>query len=919
MLDGDSHTLVKTKLQIPQVSSELVPRPRLYEQLDEGLSTNGSNNQDKRFNKRLTLVVAPAGYGKTTLVASWLKRTECHHAWISLDEIDNNLSVLIRTIVEAIRTLFPGSCASTVQLLEEAQIAPPNYMAAVLINDIDSLQDPVILVLDDYHLIHNEAAHSLISKLIEKQPQNLHLAIASRTDPLLPLPRLRASGEVTEIRSSELRFTDAETETFLGQRMGLALDREAIAALNMQAEGWIVGLRLAVLSIRGQKDLFVLLNKLKGQSITFVNEYLVAEVLEQQPEAIRAFMLQTAILDQLSGSLCEAVTGMDDPQWNGQAYLEWMVSANLFVIPLDERGEWFRYHHLFQDLLANELRASYPAEEINVLHGRASRWFADQGYIEEGIQHAMAGDDADAAVTLVEQQSQNLLNSQDRSTLKRWLDGLPQDAVWQRPVLLIANAWLLFREWRLTALEEVLDVAESLLDSTSSPAISNSLAAHISSLRSFTAYMLWKDYEGALTLATSALEQLPKSEHGPLGIAAVIEAFSRQALGDSESAIRSLEAIVRSQSHSGPSKIQAFIGLVAIHQSTGQLQQLFQTVDQFLFLAKRRNHPNAFAPANKFAGWLNYEWNNLHEAAGRFETAIAYRYQGNFLAYFDAAIGLAKVQLAQGQMDKAISTIDDLRAEALRLNSTDVLGPVEAFQAYLWFLQDDVPSALRWARSINPDELHESILLSEMASLIQARILIWGGTDAEVTATINFLTTKLAWAQAHQFTYWAIQTQIHLALAYQRQDDRDQALTLLEQANLSAQSGGLIRSFVDMGQPVGELIAALSSRLPVESQSYLNQLMASFKTDETPQPSTPGFQSPAPTPQSPDAESITRREVEVLRLMQAGKTDQEIADGLIIALSTARRHASNIYRKLEVNNRRQAVRKAEQLGLLSPA
>ena len=793
------------------------------------------------------------------------------------------------------------------------------HIAAVLVNDIDSLQELFLLVLDDYHLIHSATVQSLITRLIELQPPNLHLAIISRADPLLPLHRLRAYGELTEIRRADLRFTDDEAETFLVQRLSLAIDREAIAALNRRTEGWIVGLWLAVLSIRGQKDLYDLLDRFKGKPTAFVNEYLLAEVLDQQPETMKAYMLQTAILKRLSGSLCEAVTGIDAPQWSGQAYLEWIVSANLFVIPLDNEREWFRYHHLFQSFLVNRLRASYSTGEINVLHRRASRWFAEQGDVEQAIQHAIAGDDVDAAVTLVEQQSQNLLNSQDRSTLQRWLDSLPQDVVQRRPILLIAKAWLLLREWRLTALESVLDVAESLFDSAPLPAKSDPLAAQITALRSSTACMLWNDFQRALPLAAAAQEQLPPTERGALGVTEIVKALSQQALGRGELSIRALEAIVHSPSQAGPSKIQAFIGLAALQQLTGQLQPLSQTMQQFQALARQRNHPNALAAANNYSGWLSYEWNDLQEAAGHFEAAIAHRYQANFAAYFDAAVGMSRVQLAYGHIDQAQSIIGKLHAEALHLNSTDLLSPIQAFQAYLWTLQGDVPAALRWARSVNPRELYECVVLSELASLLHARIFIWHGTDAEVTTTINFLKTKLAHAQTYQFTRWTIQTEIYLALAYQRQADSAQASSIVRQAFDKARSGGFIQSFVEFGQPMEQLLTALSGRLPLDGDSYLNQLLTSFEVDNTPQPPLLGHQSQFMTPafQSPLIESITRRELEVLRLMQLGQTDQEIADGLIIALSTARRHASNIYRKLEVHNRRQAVHKAEQLGLLS--
>ena len=343
------------------------------------------------------------------------------------------------------------------------------------------------------------------------------------------------------------------------------------------------------------------------------------------------------------------------------------------------------------------------------------------------------------------------------------------------PTLLIAKAWLLFREWRLTALEEILDTIEVQLAAEPSSEKSRSLEGQVAALRSVTAYSFWEDYSRCLSLADQALQLLPVAEHGARGIAAAFQAFALQALGNQATAVRTLKAIIQSQTQSGPSKIQAFIGLSAIHHMAGDLSAFSRITDQSLALASRRNHPNAIAVANKFAGWLNYEWNDLDEAATRFSTVLAFRYQSNFFGYFDAVLGLARLYLAKGLAEEGQVAIAELRQAILHLNNTDLLGPLEAFQAYLWALQDDKASALRWARSVDPGDLYESILLSEVASLTHARILIWGGTDAEVQTVTDFLRAKLTQARTHHFILREIQTQIHLALAYQRVGDIDQA------------------------------------------------------------------------------------------------------------------------------------------------
>lgn len=403
MTNGDSYTLMQTKLQIPQIRGELVPRPRLLDTLNEGIEAHDHPDEIQVFNRKVTLVAAPAGYGRTTLIASWLMETSRPATWISLDDTDDSLSVFVQYIVAAVRRLHPDSCASSAQFAREVGASWSDKVAAELVNDIVHISDPFILALDDFHLIHDEAVFNLVSRLIEHQPPNLHIVISTRTDPLLPLHRLRASGEITEMRTHDLRFQDDEAETFLRRSLGLSIDRQAIAALNQRTEGWVVGLRLASSSIRGQKDLLALLDLFEDQPNTYVNEYLVSEVLAQQPEAIRAFMLQTSILTRLCGSLCEAVAGIEDPEFIGQDYLEWLDASNLFVISLDEGRDWFRYHHMFQGLLLSKLRAEYSVGAIQDLHCRASQWYSDQGFVEEALRHALAGNDVDRAIVLVEE------------------------------------------------------------------------------------------------------------------------------------------------------------------------------------------------------------------------------------------------------------------------------------------------------------------------------------------------------------------------------------------------------------------------------------------------------------------------------------------------------------------------------------
>jgi len=419
--DTKTSTLIRTKLNIPRTSGELVERPRLLDQLNQ------------RLNRKVTLISAPAGFGKTTLAVTWLKQNDerndefdkasIYHskvAWLSLDENDSDLGLFVGYVVAAIQTIFSDACLETNNLLQASPLPPVDYIATTLINEIVALSNnsssPLnkagfVLVLDDYHRLGIQSAvHKLMSKLIEYQPQSMHLILISRQDPvLLPLAQLRARREMVAIRQVDLRFNLAETGTFLRQVLGISLPDDTIAILDKWVEGWVTGLQLASLSMHDLKDPAAFVQNLKGTD-RYMMEYLVDEVLSHQSKALQSFLLKTSILDRFCGPLCEAVTKINGPECDGQAHLEWLEQANVFLIPLDNQRQWYRYHHLFQDLLADKLKAEVSTAKIKELHRRASHWFAGQGYVGEAIHHALAANNIELAVNVVEANSQNLLN-----------------------------------------------------------------------------------------------------------------------------------------------------------------------------------------------------------------------------------------------------------------------------------------------------------------------------------------------------------------------------------------------------------------------------------------------------------------------------------------------------------------------------
>ncbi len=886
----DKTILIHTKLMPPRVNNTLIDRPRLWEKLDLGLQ------------RKLSLVSAPAGYGKTMLVSAWLPDVSRPAAWISLDENDNDLMLFLRYVVSAIRSLFPAACADTLQLIQAGQSLPPGYLAAHLINDIAGIPDNFILVFDDYHLILDDAVNNLIAELIEKQPPNLLLVITTRKDPRLPLARLRAANEMTEIRQRDLRFQTEETETFLQQTFDLSIEPELAVILNKHTEGWAVGLNLVALSLQDSKDLDTLLHQYQGDTNHFVSDYLISEVLTQQPAQIRTFLLESSILDRMCQPLCQVIMQLapDD-----QTSLEMVKEANLFLIALDNRGEWYRYHHLIRTFLQRKLYEEYKESEISALRDRASHWFADQGFIDEAIHHALKANDEEAAVNILEINSQNLLNSLDRHTLDRWLSRLPEETIWRRPRLILAKAWLLFREYRMTALDATLDIADTALETEKTDKDRQSLQGQVATLRAFTATFQHHDYLRAYDLAEKALQWLPDFERGARGAAMMSWAHAQLALGNGSKVVRRLQAIIQHPTQTGPSKLQTFIALTFLRNKTGDLQQMSKVLAQFQVLATQTKNPNAIVALNMQAGRLHYEWNNLEQATNHFLVTHDYRYRANFIAAFDGALGLARIYVAQKAWDKAQTVIDDLRADTLRLENSDLLGPLEAFQARLWLAKNQPSLALGWARSVDLDHVVDSAFISEVASLTYGRILISAGTMAEKLNLCDFLQAKLAQAENEHFTLRVIQTHIHLALVQQKLAEPEEALASLKRAISLAEPGGFIRTFIDVGNDLRPLLEILHAQ--DIAPHYLPHILAAF----------PEIEPSSMRPSLATATLLTRRETEILQLMQNGRSNQEIADALVISIHTVKRHATNIYNKLEVNGRQTAIFRAIELNIFS--
>jgi LuxR family maltose regulon positive regulatory protein len=911
---SQSHPLIRTKIGRPRLTSDLVSRQHLVEYLNRGLD------------RKLTLISAPAGFGKTTLVLSWLEACQKPSVWFSLDKNDNDLAVFLAYFAAAVRTRYPLACENTNGLLEANQLPPLEYIAASLVNDIIDIDERFIIAFDDYHHIQNEDIQGLMTRLIKAQPEKLHIVMTSRADPPLPLAWLRANHMMTEVRASDLRFSEHEAQLFLQGAVENNIDPVVAANLCQSTEGWIVGLRLAALSLQKGSNPEILLDRFRGDTSDFVTNYLVSEVLNQQSVDVREFLLQTSILNRFNADLSNAVCyrasrDVDNEQESERLELSdsqvinEVNNANLFLIPLDETHSWYRYHHLFQNMLRNKLSSEYSLNHIEMLHCRASKWFAEHGYLGEAIDHALSGNDIDFAIKLVEDQSQNLLNPIDRVILEHWLSLLPEEIVWRRPRLLISRAWMLFRQWNITALSSVLGRTESLLvEDTCTSEEKKVIRGHVNTLRCATEYLINSNYQLVLELSEKTLLQLPITARGARSVAHMFRTLSLQALGQREIAIKQVEQIIADPSPQSPAKSQAYITLALLHLSAGDLSKMKRLTNKMFSFAANNEEVNALPGAHYTSGFLSYEWNDLSSAEVHFQAGFDLRYRANFMASVSSYLGLIRIYQLKNRLDESQELINMLRSDAARIMNTDLFALVEAAQAVQDMLQGDQSAALRWARSPFDDGLNDKIFIFQLPILAQARILIELGTAADNQRLQQHLQELLQEMETNRFTNRVIQILAHLALLNQRLGNAPLAIELLQRAVLLAQPGGFVRSFADAGTSIVPLLVQLYERNV--ATDYISKLLSAFDIVGDADIPELSNRKTSYINEIEVFEPLTHRENDILRLMGRGLTNQEIANQLVISPHTVRAHATKIYAKLGVNSRTRAVHKARQLRIL---
>lgn len=896
-----SETLLKTKLHIPQMRSAIVTRSRLVDKLIKGL------------NGKLTLVSAPAGSGKTTLVASWLQHSEAAGAWLSLDGRDNDLIRFWTYVIAALHSALPEEDIGEAARATLLATATPSIETAitVLINELAVLSTSIILVLDDYHLINQQALHQSLTFFLDNMPDSLHLVIASREDPPLPLARMRVRGQLNEVTAMDLRFTEGEAAAFLNDVMGLGVSPKEVAALETRTEGWIAALQVAALSLQGHTDPVKFIEQFQGDH-RYLLDYLAEEVLEQQPPAVQQFLLYTSILERFNAPLCDAVTRTS----TSQAMLRRIERANLFLVPLDEDREWYRYHDLFADFLYKQLESEQPALSEK-LHLRASAWSEENEFPEMAVEYALAAGDHERAAQLIEQLVSNSFRYKASAHVYQWLSALPEETIRSRPILGLTFAWglcgngryQLSEAWLSAVEEQYRRSAEAALPHL--PSISQTLLGEIESVRAVIA-CFQGDMTAAMRLSRQALRKLPDDEHFLRGLLANNMSMNIASAvgggGDLETAGQIYQEAVKAGRDSGDDQVTAFSlnRLAQWQQGRGHLRLAADAFEEALQLLSGLHTPSVAGEmglAHLGLGELAYEWNQLMQADRHLEAAYDQLRIGNPLMLAQAYVGQALLLQAQGRPKESQERMGQAVELARSSNITWMTSNVAAVQARLALRQGDLESASHWAETCGLD-VGDEVGINHLAEyLTLARVQLALGRAEEAG---DLLSWVYGFVQSLELTGRIVEVRLLQALVYQELGKRAEAGANLGEAVRQAAPEGYIRLFLDEGNELAGLLEQVTIADP-PTADYLKHLKRAFASS-----------SPLQAQLEPTRllDPLTDREMDVLRLLAADLSSPEIARQLTIAVSTVRTHRKNIYSKLDVHSRYEAVLRAEDLQLL---
>jgi LuxR family maltose regulon positive regulatory protein len=869
---------------------------------------------------KLTLISAPAGFGKTTLTSEWIAGSQRPVAWLSLDEGDNDPTRFLTYFIAALQTITANIGAGVLSVLQSPQPPPIESILTALLNEITTLTDNFVLVLDDYHVLDAKPVDEALTFLLEHLPPQMHLVIATREDPHLPLARLRARGQLTELRAADLRFTPAEAAEFLNRVMGLNLSAEDIAALETRTEGWIAGLQLAALSMQGRSDATSFIQAFTG-SHRFVLDYLVEEVLRLQPEGIHSFLLKTAILDRLCGSLCDAVTGRED----GKGMLETLERGNLFIIPLDDQRQWYRYHPLFAEVLQARLLDEQP-DQVFSLHQRAGEWYEHNGSAADAIRHVLAAKDFERAAILVELAVPEMRRNRQEATVTElgWLKALPDELVHFRPVLSVDYAYALFGGGELEAVEARLRDAERWLDTTADTAGMvvvdeeefHRLPGMIALLRAAQA-LVRGDMPETVKNARRVLDLAPEDAHLMLGGAASQLGLAAWTSGDLETARRMTADGMANVRLAG--YISAAIGgarvLADIQIAQGRLHEAMSTYERALQWATEPGAPVQRGAADMHVGMsnLHYEHNDLKTAMQHLVTSQALgELAGLPPNPYRWCAAMARIREVQGDLDGALVLLD--QAERLYDGAfAPNVRPIATRKVQVWVAQGRLGEAMGWAREQGLSVENELSYLQEFDHITLARVLLAcyqsERADRSILDAMGLLERLLKAAEEGGRTGSVIEILVLQASAYHAQGDLPAALKPLQKALMLAEPEGYVRIFVDEGSSMMQLLGKASARNIMPD--YIGKLLTAFEAEKQKSEDKPDLSHAQPL-----IEPLSQREREILQLIALGLSNREIGERLFLALDTVKGHNRKIFDKLQVQSRTEAIARARELGLL---
>ncbi|MCU0507154.1 MAG: LuxR C-terminal-related transcriptional regulator [Anaerolineae bacterium] len=895
--------LLPTKLNRPPLTGDFVVRPRLLAKLNSGLS------------RKLILISAPAGFGKSTLAVSWLQSLTSpnpvgppvNSAWFSCDEGDNSLAHFLRYVIAAVRIVFPNAFERLTALIEAPELPPVAYLANVILAELSTLPDEFFLVLEDFHLINDPATHRLVAAVLAGMSPRAHLVLITRYDPPLPLARLRVQQQLTEVRASDLRFSEAEAAAFVSNALGRPLPPGAVAKLEDQTEGWIAAMRLAAISMQESSDPEQVVDALAAARRPAM-EFLAEQVLEQQDEDMRYFLLRSAILDRMSSEVCAAVLCLDGPAGScGRDWLERLERSNMFLIPLDAERNWYRYHHLFREFLLARLAQTADASEIADSHRRAAEWFVERGLAEEATRHYLAAGETDYAAAIVGEWALDMNNAERLAAADQLLALLPQPLT--RATVLIAKCWTLVFRWRLRDLVDSLDQAAAALanDDAMRPETAARLTAHLDALAAMASIFAQDDPARGAERAQSALDRLAAGDTHAYFTAMLVLGVAFNRLGRREEALARLRgelALALEGRHKGA--FRQLIGLATIYLQGADLERLGDCASSLLELGVAAGLYNSIAFASYFLGCKALLQGDPLAAIDRFGRVVELRYLANAKAYQDSLHGLALARQALGEADAAQEA-----AQAALAFATESLTPRDAAESRAILTRlallrgedarklalGDPPPAFTWNAYI------------EMPALTHARLLLARGSPADLAAAQVYLAEAQVANRAAHDDRRLVEGLALEAVALWRLGRKQDARSRAQEALALAEPGRLALPFLEARADFAALLADLPEGVAATFRSRLLSQMGAGATAAR-------RRSTVSREDAELLESLTNREEEVLRLLVERMSNKEIAEALTISPLTAHKHVTNILGKLQVRNRRQAALKARALGLV---